>query len=317
MSNIENNEEEKKETEELSTQNEAPKSQLVENTKQKTKQGAKKVLKNKKVQAFLIAHLPIIIIIVLIIIAILMLIGIIVFLVTMPGLLMEKIEEFIKVPIGNICGMFSGDSTTAKIPSIMVVISYICIIFEFNSAFTICKAIKFASDSSMFISNYKLSDIQFNSANKIMQSAFAYCSSLSRVNFPNVSSMETYVFLGCENLEYVSMPKLTVINQGTFYNAKKLSSVYFSTASIIYYNAFNGTGLTAVSAANFPALKALSDFTTGQNHYQYGFGHFANCKSLSYVDLPLVTTIGTMRYANNQNDGIFEGCDNLEYVYIV
>ena len=115
MSNIENNEEEKKETEELSTQNEAPKSQLVENTKQKTKQGAKKVLKNKKVQAFLIAHLPIIIIIVLIIIAILMLIGIIVFLVTMPGLLMEKIEEFIKVPIGNICGMFSGDSTTAKI----------------------------------------------------------------------------------------------------------------------------------------------------------------------------------------------------------
>lgn len=114
MSNIENNEE-GKETEELSTQNEAPKSQLVENTKQKTKQGAKKVLKNKKVQAFLIAHLPLIIIIILIIIAVIILLGIIIFLVTMPGLFMEKIEEFVKVPIGNICGMFSGDSTTAKI----------------------------------------------------------------------------------------------------------------------------------------------------------------------------------------------------------
>lgn len=170
--------------------------------------------------------------------------------------------------------------------------------------------------SSMFQSNYKLSDIQFNSANRILQSAFAHCSSLSSVNFPLVSSIETYVFAGCTELQYVSMPKLSVINQGTFYNAKKLSSVYFSTVSIIYYNAFNGAGLTAVSAANFPVLKVLSDYTTGQNHIYYGYGHFANCKSLSYVDLPLVTSIATMRTAANQNDGIFEGCDNLEYVYM-
>ena len=76
---------------------------------------AKKVLQNKKVRAFILAHLPLIIGIVIAIILIIFLMGIIMLLITMPGLILGKLDEMAGNIWGNFSGYFTGDSTTAKV----------------------------------------------------------------------------------------------------------------------------------------------------------------------------------------------------------
>ena len=88
---------------------------MEDKTKNKAKNGTKKLLKNNKVRAFILAHLPIIIGIILVIILIIFLIGIIMLLITMPGLILGKLDEMAGNLWGNFKGYFTGDSTTAKV----------------------------------------------------------------------------------------------------------------------------------------------------------------------------------------------------------
>jgi hypothetical protein len=83
--------------------------------KNNAKNAAKKVLKNKKVKAFIAAHLPLIIGIIVVIIIIIFLMGIVMLLITMPGLILGKLDELGGKIWGNFSGFFTGDSTTAKV----------------------------------------------------------------------------------------------------------------------------------------------------------------------------------------------------------
>ena len=88
---------------------------VAKNAKNKAKNATKKVLKNKKVQAFIMAHLPLIIGIIVAIIIIIFLMGIVMLLITMPGLVLGKLDELGGKIWGNFSGYFTGDSTTAKV----------------------------------------------------------------------------------------------------------------------------------------------------------------------------------------------------------
>lgn len=95
---------------------------INDNTKKslnKIKKGAgnaaKKVIKNPKVMAFIAAHFIPIIIIIAIIVAIIIVIGDVAFLLTMPGMIHEKIKETALGFWSNFTGWFTGDSTTAGI----------------------------------------------------------------------------------------------------------------------------------------------------------------------------------------------------------
>lgn len=112
------NEDEKPETLKGDENEEQKKEQLkdkAKNVKDKAKDNAKKILSNEKVQAFIVAHLPLIIAILVIIVIIIIVMGIVMLLMTMPGLFLERLDELAGNIWGNFSGMFTGDSTTAKI----------------------------------------------------------------------------------------------------------------------------------------------------------------------------------------------------------
>ena len=88
---------------------------MTKNATNKAKNATKKVLNNKTVRAFILAHLPIFIGIIIAILLIIFLIGIIMLLITMPGLILGKLDEMAGNIWGNFSGYFTGDSTTAKV----------------------------------------------------------------------------------------------------------------------------------------------------------------------------------------------------------
>ena len=91
------------------------KKQQAKKVANKAKEKTKKILNNKKVKAFIAAHLPLIILIIVIIIIIIIVMGIIMLLMALPGLFLEQLDEFAGNIWGNFSGLFTGDSTTAKV----------------------------------------------------------------------------------------------------------------------------------------------------------------------------------------------------------
>ena len=68
--------------------------QVASEAKEKTKDAAKKLASNKKVRAFIATHIIPIITVIAIIFAIFLLIGLVIFLVTLPGLILGKVQDF-------------------------------------------------------------------------------------------------------------------------------------------------------------------------------------------------------------------------------
>ena len=87
----------------------------VGKTKDKAKNIAKKVLKNKEVLSFIAANIVPILIVIAIIILIIILVGQFAFFTTMPGMMVEKIKEFAVSVWANFQGFFTGDNATAAV----------------------------------------------------------------------------------------------------------------------------------------------------------------------------------------------------------
>ena len=87
----------------------------VNNAKNKTKEKTKKVLQNKKVLAFIAAHIVPISIILLIIVFVIWIIGVFAFFSTLPGMILEKVKEFGRSLWGDFSGFFTGDSVGAEV----------------------------------------------------------------------------------------------------------------------------------------------------------------------------------------------------------
>lgn len=90
----------------------------VSNSKQKNKKKNSRIrqlLNNKKIKRFIITHIPQILIAIGIGILVIFLLGIVMFIITMPGLILGAFDEFGRNLLGNIEGLLNGNSTTAKI----------------------------------------------------------------------------------------------------------------------------------------------------------------------------------------------------------
>ena len=85
------------------------------------KRKKKKKVKKGLVRSFVLANIVPISIIVAILIFIIFLTGIILFFITMPGMILGKIDDWGREILGNMQGIFTGDSTTAKVSAKEVV----------------------------------------------------------------------------------------------------------------------------------------------------------------------------------------------------
>ncbi len=120
MSTIENNEEEQEEqdrsidsaSDRMVGDHERENAQVAG---EKAKEGIKKIAQNKKVIAFVAAHIVPILIILGIILLIIILVGQFAFFTTMPGMMLEKIKKFALSVWGEFTGFFTGDTISTSV----------------------------------------------------------------------------------------------------------------------------------------------------------------------------------------------------------
>lgn len=145
----------------------------------------------------------------------------------------------------------------------------------------------------------KLTSVQMHDGIRtIGHNAFLGCSSLPTIALNDqITRIEYSAFNGCSSLKLSQLPEaLTHIGDAAFYGAKLFTGSLTIPAGVtrIESNAFNGTGLTAVT---------LPDDVT-----DWGTGIFANCEQLTSVKLPKNIT----RITNY----MFQKCKKLEQIQI-
>lgn len=130
--------------------------------------------------------------------------------------------------------------------------------------------------------------------------AFYNCDNLLSVNLPNLTSLGLSTvpntFSYCDSLQTVSLPKLTPLTEGLFTGCKSLKNVVlYNGITTIPKNCFNGCKSLTFDDTFFSKIKIINS------------GGFRGCNSLSEVNLPLLTSLGS--YA-------FGDCTNLKQISI-
>lgn len=159
-----------------------------------------------------------------------------------------------------------------------------------------------------------------------LNTSFKDCSKLKRIDCSNIKEFkETYwqngSFFNCISLEDVgNLENLQVLGNGTFYNCSALNiDVYLPNITFLYNkHIFANSGIKSFDAPKVETFKASN-----------GDGCFANCKSLTRINLPLIADVPTyfangsdsLEEVNIQNARIvgaeaFNGCSSLKKVYI-
>ena len=98
-----------------STQSEQQAKEAAKKGQEKAKEATKKALKNKKVQKFILAHLPTLAMVVISIILVIAAVGIIASLIFMPGKVLGNILSFGRSIWSKFTGFWTGDSITASV----------------------------------------------------------------------------------------------------------------------------------------------------------------------------------------------------------
>ncbi len=118
---------------------------------------------------------------------------------------------------------------------------------------------------------------------------FPGCTSLTSVSLPStITAIGKWSFTDCSNLKTVNIPtdaKITFIGEWSFEKAKSLESFYFpSTLETLEAGVFAGcTSLAATE--NFENTKVTA-LKSSASSYNNGSGVFANCSSLTTLQLP-------------------------------
>ncbi len=168
--------------------------------------------------------------------------------------------------------------------------------------------------------------------------AFAKCTSLSKVYAPMIKSLNANAFSGCTALKEFYAPQMVGTSDTPFAGVTTLESVTIGYATIPAWSAtwpnlayFSDSAATAISAAAFsgctklkaqnfhaPNVAAIPQSAFRNGGFTYAnstvfpkvagtIGNYAfyQCASLSYVNLPNVTSLG---------NGVFKGCTTLKSV---
>lgn len=150
---------------------------------------------------------------------------------------------------------------------------------------------------------------------------FYGCAALTEVVLPaEVKAIGLGAFLSCTSLSTINLKDVTHIGKQAFGFCEALTVVDLSAVINLYMEAFQETGLTALS---LPEALAISDGLTADNFSSHT-GSFGDCKSLVSVKAPKLTSTGyksfsgcsvltalTLSALTEINDQAFYSCKKL------
>lgn len=150
---------------------------------------------------------------------------------------------------------------------------------------------------------------------------FYGCAALTEVVLPaEVKAIGAGAFTSCTSLSTINLKDVTHIGKQAFGFCEALTVVDLSAVINLYMEAFQGTGLTALS---LPEALAISDGLTADNFSSHT-GSFGDCKSLVSVKAPKLTSTGyksfsgcsvltalTLSALTEINDQAFYSCKKL------
>ena len=150
---------------------------------------------------------------------------------------------------------------------------------------------------------------------------FYGCAALTEVVLPaEVKAIGAGAFTSCTSLSTINLKDVTHIGKQAFGFCEALTVVDLSAVINLYMEAFQETGLTALS---LPEALAISDGLTA-NNFSSHTGSFGDCKSLVSVNAPKLTSTGyksfsgcsalttlTLSALTEINDQAFYSCKKL------
>lgn len=155
------------------------------------------------------------------------------------------------------------------------------------------------------IFNKTISSIDWELPISIPAGGFAFCSQLKKIDSENVECVGPYSFTLNSNLSEINLPNLKHIGDSAFSLDTALTSISFPQIISIGNNAFSECNtLTKANIENVEYLGAYSFDNTGIEEINLPKvkiipdSCFRSC-NLTSIDLPLVTSIGTYAFGNN------------------
>lgn len=156
-----------------------------------------------------------------------------------------------------------------------------------------------------------LADITIpNSVTRIEDWAFCDCRSFTNIIIPNsVTSFGKYIFIDCTSLTNVTIPdSITNIGDSTFEGCTSLANIAVDENNS-KYSSINGDlyNKSQTTLIQYAIGKINKNFVIPDGVKCIGYNSFYNCKNLTDVTISNSVT--------NIEDGVFNGCTNLQNVY--
>lgn len=156
----------------------------------------------------------------------------------------------------------------------------------------------------------------------IQETAFDFCTNLTTIDLSNCTFVGENAFSNCAKLSNINLSKCKLLGNGAFNNCTNLTEVDLSSCSSLAENIFRG-------CSNLKTIKGIENFTTIPAYAFAGTGietlslplcttiqkaAFKKCMQLKSVNLPKCETIEGYQPINEEGDGAFYGCNNLQEI---
>lgn len=153
--------------------------------------------------------------------------------------------------------------------------------------------------------------------------AFNSCTSLINVSLPECKSIGGFTFFSCSLLQNIDLPKCETLNEYVFAGCYQISSMSLPNCISIYEYAFSDC--SSLTSVDLPKCELLLDaFSRCSSLYSVSLPncfHFS-CRfegtSVSYVELPMLGSVGNYLYFNSVVKAIsicrdYAGCPVFTY----
>lgn len=156
----------------------------------------------------------------------------------------------------------------------------------------------------------------------IQETAFDFCTNLTTIDLSNCTFVGENAFSNCAKLSNINLSKCKLLGNGAFNNCTNLTEVDLSSCSSLAENIFRG-------CSNLKTIKGIENFTTIPAYAFAGTGietlslplcttiqkaALKKCMQLKSVNLPKCETIEGYQPINEEGDGAFYGCNNLQEI---
>lgn len=170
-----------------------------------------------------------------------------------------------------------------------------------------------------------LTSINFPVLEKIGDYAFSDCYSLKSINLYTVKELGFYAFRDCVSLKNCTNYNLTSVPNGLFYGCESLENFHqYTKITTIGSSAFLGCknlslfnlwDVTSIGSFAFSGCDKITEVRL-RPKTSYGDGVFSDCINLKNITMQ--DNVSTLK-VNDKNASflsIFEGCENVETLYI-